>query len=271
MNDILKYEVIPLLDIKSYLLIREINNEINNFNLLGLPNKLKHSDIMIDTDFAKKYPDLILGKNVNPFEYYFNYDGNHNWDSITDIKLSEKFLMKYIENFDSNDLYKILYNQILLEKNIDTIIQKIKDKNKYYENIENIWIRILKYQKISESFIEKYIDDFKNEISIWDEIFKLEIISPQFIIKYFHFFDTKEINSKVFYQKIPIELVKQFPDKINWKNIYFFRNDLPKELIFEYWKEFKFIFKWKDINMTIKDYEKLKQIIMDDANQMILN
>lgn len=271
MNDILKYEVIPLLDIKYYLLIRELNKEINNLNLLGLPNRLKNEDIMIDTDFAKKYPDLILGKNINPFEYYFNYDGNHNWGAITDIKLSKKFLMKYLNEFDINVLYKILYNQILTEKIIEIIIQIIKQSYVYKENIEHIWTRILMRQKISESFIEKYIDDFKNNLEVWNEIFKLEFISSEFIIKHFHMFDTKKINSKVFYQKIPFELVDQYPDKINLINLYFFRNDLPKEFIFKYYKEFKNIIKWKDENLTIKDYEKLKQLILDDANDMILN
>jgi hypothetical protein len=177
MNNILKYEIIPLLDIKNYFRIREINKNINNLILINLPKRLEKEDIIIDTEFAKKYKEYVLGKNVNTFEFYFQYNNYINWNNIVEIKLTEKFLLKYFHEFDTNTLYKILYTQPKLSESfVNKIVNKILfDSGIIIDNYIKVHLidRVIKNQKVFENFIEKYIDiDIELD---WNYIFENNI------------------------------------------------------------------------------------------------
>src|SRR5574343_458953 len=135
----------------------------------------------------------------NPFnclKYYDNIKGD-----------KRLFLIEVLGKVISQG-YKSVTNKI-------KIVEEIKDIEKFFEeNMDNIkvdWYCISEYQKLSESFIEKYVDKVE-----WWYISVYQKLSEEFIEKHGDKVNWDCISA---YQKLSEEFIEKHGDKVNWRCI----------------------------------------------------
>ena len=132
----------------------------------------------------------------NPFdclEYYDNIEG-----------VKRLFLVEALGKVISQG-YKSVTNKIKIVEEIPNI-EKFFDDN--IDNFEVDWCYISKYQKLSESFIEKHIDKV-----YWDNISIYQTLSEKFIEKYIDKVDLYLIS---IYQKLSEEFIEKHYYKVDW-------------------------------------------------------
>ena len=135
----------------------------------------------------------------NPFdclEYYDNIEGD-----------KRLFLVEALGEVITED-NKSVTNKI-------KIIEEIKDVEKFFDkNINNFkfdWNNISEYQKLSEEFIDKYIDKVN-----WSYISGYQKLSEEFIDKYIDKVNWYFISR---YQKLSEDFIEKHIGKVYWYNI----------------------------------------------------
>ena len=172
----------------------------------------------------------------NPFdclEYYNNINGNKRLflvevfgevitkddKSVTNkIKIVEE--IKDVEKFFDENINKYKFDWDIFLK-----LQKLSESfiEKYIDNVN--WRHISIYQKLSEDFIEKHCDEVN-----WNCISRYQTLSEEFIEKYIDKVDWFYIS---IYQKLSEEFIEKYKDKVNWHNISIYQK-LSEEFIEKY-------------------------------------
>src|SRR5574343_646664 len=117
---------------------------------------------------------------------------------VEEIKDIEKFFDENIKNFEVDWSYIPMY-QKLSESFID----------KYSDKLD--WDYISEYQKLSEEFIEKHKDKVN-----WGYISKYQKLSEEFIEKHYYKVNWDMISR---YQKLSEEFIEKHFDKVDWDRI----------------------------------------------------
>jgi hypothetical protein len=181
---------------KDALQFRTLNRKFNQFVLSGLSTKLIKEYITLDTEFAKKYSEYVLTKNVSHYEFFNNINlkktnlffPENEW---VNLMINEKFSKQFYEKYN---LYKYIgkvfktkpyiehevYNASeRTDSDFETLVlrQDGRDgrvsiwnykcslkmlKNNLYRIREiNDLILILRNSKLSEAFIEEFLIELK--------------------------------------------------------------------------------------------------------------
>ena len=143
--------------------------------------KVKNFSEKFLTELIKKYPYNI--HNILDF-----YKGN----------ISEKFLKENIDEFSLENLFILLKRHTLNEKMLDFIVKtalnKIENKFSYLvykdEKEKSLFERIVKYQPVTENFLEKY----KEKICL-SKLENINNLSEKYLIENIDKFDWKKIFS----------------------------------------------------------------------------
>ena len=111
----------------------------------------------------------------------------------------KSLLQKY-----NNNLYNLLFNEKLLEFEIEYLIQN-------FELDKDNWNKISIYQKLSEEFIENY-----KELVDWELISGRQKLSEEFIEKHLDLVDWYQISQ---HQQLSEEFIEKYIDLVNWYEI----------------------------------------------------
>ena len=193
------------------LTIEQIENFIEKY-----PSKIDWSSILycqkLTESFIEKYQShfsfVSILKNQNVSEKFIKNNGNKIdnklWSIIVQYqKLSESFIEEE-KNKKRFDLYKTICHQTLSE----SFIEKLVEENLFNDGA---WNLVSAYQILSEPFMEKYQDKIN-----WFSISKYQVLSEPFIEKYIDKLNLDYISKN---QKLSETFIEKFQDKVDWNNI----------------------------------------------------
>lgn len=221
MENIIKYIIIPYLEIKNKIIIRQINKNIcNNLLLYFLDYNWFNYDLYLYTKNYKKYPNYQFIKLIEENKYLKSLD-NEIWSFVfCNIELNENFIIKYLNILKYNNFFKDLLNDIIY-------YQKLSEKFiiDHFDLIINYDLlgELIEYQKLSENFIEKYINfntiNMLNKILIWQQV------STNFLNKYINNFNKECWNNIWEYQKVSEDFIEKYKNTISDDKWYYIWNN----------------------------------------------
>jgi hypothetical protein len=102
---------------------------------------------------------------------------------ITEIGVSQDFLDRHAEYFDAATDQERLRKREYIQKKIDKIEESggktnYRDMYEMYGSVPSLWDMVIQTQKLSEDFIERHIDRFKNK---WADICRFQNLSDDFM------------------------------------------------------------------------------------------
>lgn len=273
-----------------------LNNETINeiYEYLNIEKLIQYNDVDIDTFILLK---IFSDKNQYEIDWQNYYKKNKyiinddrisffiefiSWNTIMEKqKLNPNIIDKYCDKFQKNEWIYMIQNNMLH-------IEELKKYNMYidieiifnYANLEfnellimlefannndidmdNIYDIICEKQKLTENFIEMYINEIK-----WKKIWKYQILSIDFIRKYIHKVIWKDICK---YQKLDEQFIRDFYKKVSWMYIAIHQN-LSDEFIieFQHFMDKHRIIKYQKI--TFETYSILSKDNTPDKHSLII-
>jgi hypothetical protein len=135
----------------------------------------------------------------------------HLYKILSSLSVNSNFLEKHADYFDeATKNEKILRGKIIQEK-INEIESKggktnYQDMHEMYGIVESLWSKISGFQKLTESFIEKYSDKLN-----WDSLVRYQSLSDGFMRKH-----SDKLNwwAVAYFQKYSEEFLIEFFDEI---------------------------------------------------------
>jgi hypothetical protein len=147
---------------------------------------------------------------------------------LTEINVKEEFIIKHADWIDEATKMEKERKRNYIQKKIDDIEAKGGKTNYYdmyemYGRVSDLWTIIIETQRLSESFIEKYMDKFKNG---WSSICK--------------------------YQKLSEDFMRKHSEKLNWWSVAHFQN-YSQEFYFEFFDNISSKAEYKEL-ITTKEH-----------------
>jgi hypothetical protein len=237
--DMIAYDIIPLLNNEKFLKMREISKPLDEYILMNLKNR----DINISKYFDEskkykkyvptrciKYGDMRISSKINkPTFNWYRY--------VMTNEISEYELINYMDRITVMDMFHIGKYVKLSERFL-----------RNYGSMIYCWDDILKYQCLSEEFIDEYINRFE-----FRKIFVYQKVSEKFIEKYkSRIEDWSQIIES---QKLSEKFIEDnFIDEEYWETIFIFQI-LSESFIEKYYKKL-----W--IQYSNKNIEEILLIIL---------
>ena len=173
--------------------------------------------------FIDKYKDDLdwsfILQNIQLSESFIKGHYNYiDWEQIGHQKnLSEEFIIFFVK--DKIGAIRTVSQFKLSEKALKSIIEPIKYKNENPYAFDSIMRCIIRNQKLSEYFIEKYYD--KLYLSF---ILKFQKVSEHFLERHWSDIITEDeddnyIEDMVINQKLSESFIMKHYDEIGWNNI----------------------------------------------------
>jgi hypothetical protein len=102
---------------------------------------------------------------------------------LTEIAVSQEFLERHAEYFDAATEQERLKKREYIQSKIDKIEASggktnYHDMYEMYGRVHSLWEMIVQSQRLSEDFIERHIDRFKNR---WSDICRYQRLSDDFM------------------------------------------------------------------------------------------
>jgi len=206
-------------------------------NILSEEFIRKHEDELIIDLIIKKQriSERYITELMNKFDYI------NKIDVVTNQILSEDFLENN-QKMIKFSLESQILSEKFMEKYMDKLMNKsliLKHKNISEEfiqkNIKNFSINdLIYYKKLNQSFINKNIELIKEE-ECMIHLIKKQRLSEEFINKYNNEFDQSEWNELMLNQKLSEDFIEKNHSKINWLSLS--KNVVIDEKIIEKYKD----------------------------------
>ncbi len=215
--------------LKVFITPQKINNKKNNEYKINM-TKNNISALCIN-NYENLQNSESINKNINT-----TYDNN--LDDYNIINLND--LSNSKSNNNNNNNNNIRDHSKIIDLEFENSIKECIKRNMFISNDK--WENFCKYNRLSESFIEEFVE----ELGGWNMISKYQELSESFISKHQNDVDWLLITK---YQILSESFIWKFRNKVHWKVISKI-HDLPENFIYK----FKNYLKFKYIIPSFKNY-----------------
>jgi hypothetical protein len=167
-------------------------------------------------------------------EYMFkdhNSEKEHLYYIISEIGVSEDFIIRHVEEIDEASKKEKDYRRSLAMKKANEMEKRgqksnIHDLYEYYNCFNvNLWALMCQNQKLSEAFIEKYVDKLG-----WTDITRYQKLSEDFMRKHADYLEWWSVAAfQKFSEKFYLEFFDKIQSKIKYSEMITTREEFRQE------------------------------------------
>lgn len=204
----------------SSLLVKAYNNQMSYYNIFGANAFISHKE----DNLYRFAQDHVNANDTFLNEYNTGNDDIQEWFEENTFHLMNWFeenTFMYLDFIQNVIIYGINFPEVLLNKFIDTI------------NVDYL----LKHVTVTESFIEKNIDDINRTV-----LFSMQVVDPKYYIRYVT--HDSQYSTILLFQPLEIEMVEILFKKLQYQvdvmSLLSLNENLPLSTIMEYYPRFTY-------------------------------